>query len=713
MRSLRSSVSMLFGNVGPNGVPLFGTIRARLYCAFGFAAVLTFIGSVTAVYEFTSIGAATNDILSYSFPATVVSLRLAEEASGLVSLAPRLMTAADDKTRIAVTDKISEQAKDLKEGTERLKLLGIAKANDIDVAREALMQRLATLSQIVKDRIVISNKRQYFSSSIQPAHEALTAVLVPAIDDANFDLMTRNKLTPTEMALNSEIEYLRRLFETQSESNLLAGLLTEASLVDESSRLEPLRDLIGSAMRKIEENVGEIRDPALKRSLKVLSKKLGDLGSNNGIVTLRAVELARQGDAQAAFAATQTEAANLKLAVDALVEQQSEIAKINSRRVADQIHSGEILLIILAVTAIIAAVLIAWLYVGRNVVRRLGSLSDAMRRVASGDFDVQIENRRGDEIGDMASALRVFRQTTLDATAAHRKEIEQARALESRRQTIEAATQNFELAVSKVIKTLDRAAMAMESSGRDMAASANRNQGQALATAAASDETMANVENVAGSAEELARSIEHITTRVADSAAMARQATSEAQAIAGTVESLSESVEEIEDIAKLIRNIAGQTNLLALNATIEAARAGEAGRGFAVVAQEVKGLAAETGKATEEITRQILNIEEATSRSVSTMKAIATTILRLDDLANDVAAAVRQQGTVTQEIARNASAAAKGARDVSANIAEVSSTAIKTGEVAGTVSTAATELANESQQLREEVERYLAQVRVA
>ena len=127
----------------------------------------------------------------------------------------------------------------------------------------------------------------------------------------------------------------------------------------------------------------------------------------------------------------------------------------------------------------------------------------------------------------------------------------------------------------------------------------------------------------------------------------------------------------------------------------------------------MKGLAAQTGKATEEITRQILNIEEATSRSVSTMKAIAATILRLDDLANDVAAAVRQQGTVTQEIARNASAAAKGARDVSANVAEVSNTAVRTGEVAGTVFTAAAELANESQQLREEVERYLAQVRVA
>jgi methyl-accepting chemotaxis protein len=692
---------------------LFSTIRARLYCAFGFAAVLTIVGSVTAVYEFTTIGTTTNNILSYSFPATVVSLRLAEEASSLVSSTPGLMTATDDKTRIEITDRINQKAKDLEEGIARLKALGIAKANDIDVTREALIQRLATLSQVVKDRIVISNERYYLSSSIRTAHEALIDALAPAIDDANFDLMTKSKPAGIESALNSEIEYLRRLFETQSESNLLAGLLTEASLVNDSSRLEPLRDLMGSAMRKIEANLSEIRDPALQQTLRANYKELSVLASDDGIVVLRAYELGRLRDAQLVFAAAQSEAAKLKQTVDALVDQQSETAKINSLHAADQIHSGKILLIVLAVTAIVAAILIAWLYVGRNVARRLGLLSDAMRRIADGDFNVQIEDRRGDEIADMAGALRFFRQTTVDAATAHRKEIEQARALESRRQTVEAATQSFERAVSKIVQTLDRAAKAMDSSGRDMAASASRNQGQALATAAASEETMANVEIVATAAEELARSIEHITARVADSAAMARQATSEAQAITGTVESLSESVEEIEEVSNLIRNIAGQTNLLALNATIEAARAGEAGRGFAVVAQEVKGLAAKTGKATEEITRQIMTIEETTSRSVQTMKAIAATILQLDNLANDVAAAVQQQDTVTREIARNASAAAKGARDVSANITEVSSTAVKTGEVAGTVFTAAADLAAQSQQLRQEVERYLAQVRVA
>ncbi len=713
MHSARSILLALANRIRPKRLGWFSTIRARLYCAFGFSAVLTLVGSFTALYEFTTIGATTNDILSHSFPATVVSLRLAEEASSLVSSSPRLMTATDDKTRLEIINGINRQEKNLEDGTARLRALGIAKADDIDATRTALVQRLAALNQAVTDRIVISNERYYLAMSIRTAHEALLDGLAPAIDDANFDLMTKSKQAGMDSTLSSTLESLRRLLETQSETNLLAGLLTEASLVNDSSRLEPLRDLIGAAKRKIERNLSAIGDPKQKQKLTALYSQLSVLGSDDGIITLRSFELNRQHDAQLAFTAAQSEAVNLKQTVDALVDQQGQTAQENSLQAAHQIRAGRILLIVLAFAAIIGAALIAWLYVGRNIARRLGLLSDAMRRIADGDLDVQIQDGRRDEIADMARALQFFRQATADAAAARQKEIEQAGTLESRRQLVEAATQSFERAVSNVVQTLDRAAMAMDTSARDMADSAHRNQEQALATAAASEQATTNVEIVATAAEEIARSIEHIAARVADSATVARQATSEAQAITGAVESLSASVEEIGEVSNLIRSIAAQTNLLALNATIEAARAGDAGRGFAVVAQEVKGLAAQTGKVTEEITRQILSIEQTTSKSVQTMKTIAATITQLDDLANDVAVAVRQQDSVTREIARNAGAAAKGTRDVSANISEVSSTAVKTGKVANTVLTAAGELAEQSQLLRQEVERYLAQVRVA
>ena len=688
------------------------TIRGRLYLAFGFAAALTIIGSAIAFYEFTVIGLTTKEIVSRSLPTTAVSLRLAEQASSLVSSGPRLMAAGTEKSRGEIMDNIGQQEKNLDNGVAHLKTLGIAKAGDIEVTSKALGERLHTLDTAVSNRIVMSNERSYLASSVRAAHEALLIGLAPAIDDANFDLMMNAKQEGAA-AVETRLENLRRLLETESESNLLAGLLTEASLANDPNRLEPLRDLIDSAQRKIVKNLNAITDRTHQAKLIALYKQLGAIGADDGVIAARAYELNQQREALSAFNAAQAEAAKFKQAVDELVEEQGRIAQEISNYASGQIRSGQFILTALSIAAVIGAALVAWLYVGRSVARRLGFLSDAMRRIADGDLTVDVQDNRGDEIADMGRALLFFRQATADAAAARRKESEQTRTLESRRQLVENATQEFEQAVSNIVKTLDRAAAAMDTSARDMANSATRNQEQALATAAASEQATANVGIVATAAEEIAQSIEHIAARVANSATIAGQATSEARAITDAVVSLSASVDEIGEVSDLISSIAAQTNLLALNATIEAARAGEAGRGFAVVAQEVKGLATQTGKATGEITRHIVSIEQTTERSVQAIKKIAATIEQLSEVANDVAVAMRQQDTVTQEIARNAGAAAKGTRDVSEHITEVSNSAVKTGQVASTVLTAAAELADQSHLLRKEVERYLAQLRVA
>jgi len=708
----RAKPSVAQNSGGTQSHGLLTTIRSRLYLAFGFAAALTIIGSSIAFYEFTVIGLTTNEIVSRSLPSTAVSLRLAEQASSLVSSGPRLMTALSDKVRGEIMDNINQQEKHLENGIAHLRRLGVKKVDDIDVSSKALSERLHTLDATITNRIIMSNERSYLASSVRAAHEALLIGLAPAIDDANFDLMMNAKQEGAA-AVETRLENLRRLLETESESNLLAGLLTEASLVNDASRLEPLRDLIDSAQRKIAKNLAGISDRTYQTKLSSLYKQLGAIGADDGIIAARAYELNQQQEAVLAFGAAQAEASKLKSAVDDLVEEQGRIAKEISSYASGQIRSGQLILTVLSVAAVIGAALVAWLYVGRNIARRLGFLSAAMRRIADGDLNVDIQDTRGDEIADMGRALVFFRQATADAATARLKESEQTRTLESRRQLVESATQEFENAVSNIVKTLDRAAVAMDSSAREMANSASSNQEQALATAAASEQATANVGIVATAAEEIAQSIEHIATRVASSATVASQASGEAKAITDAVESLSTSVDEIGEVSDLISSIAAQTNLLALNATIEAARAGDAGRGFAVVAQEVKGLATQTGKATEEITRHIVSIEQTTARSVQAIKKIAATIEQLSDLANDVAVAMRQQDSVTQEIARNAGAAAKGTRDVAEHITEVSNSAVKTGQVASTVLTAAAELGDQSHLLRKEVERYLAQLRVA
>jgi methyl-accepting chemotaxis protein len=688
------------------------TIRARLYLAFGFAAALTIVGSSISYYEFVRIGATTQKLVSRSLPTTVLSLQLAERASSLVSWAPRLMTAQDDAARFETSKRIDQQAQSFSTNIKSLKELGIWGSDAISKGRDDLLARLAVLNETVTHRLQISNERQALAASIRVTHDALLDALAPAIDDANFDMMAKTGQVQI-VSLDALIETVRWLAEIESQANLLSGLLTEASLVDDTSRFQPLRDQINVASQKIGTNLSAIKNADQRNKVAEAYKQLASIGGDDGIIALRKYELDRQHDAQLAFETAQWDAAQLKQVVDELVQQQSRAAQDISERVDRQLYSGRLILIVISLVAITVAMLVAWLYVGRNIAARLGSLSAAMRRIADGELNVQIQDGGHDEIATMTRALLFFRQATAEVTFARQKESEEAKNLESRRRRVDSATHNFEGAISSVVQTLDRAAKALDSSAKSMADTASRNQQQARATAAASQEATANVESVAAGAEEIARSIEHIAERVANSADVASHAADQAQAITDAVEGLSASVSEISEFSKLIRNIADQTNLLALNATIEAARAGEAGRGFAVVAQEVKGLAAQAANATEQITRQISTIEATTSQSIQTMKSIATTILKLNALANDVASAVRDQDAVTQEIARNASAAAKGTQDVSSNIDVVSTTAAETGQVASTVLTAAAQLAEQSHLLRGEVERYLSQVRAA
>jgi methyl-accepting chemotaxis protein len=695
-----------------NVLSRFNTIRSRLYLAFGLAAGMTVVGSLFALYASANISATMTEIVSRSMPATVESLRLAEEASTLVASAPRLMTASDDSRRDEIARDIAAQSQMLSDRIGRLRQLDAGQTDAIEVARAAMVERLDALNQAVTERIKITAQRRALALSVRKVHEDILEAITPAIDDANFDLMTR-KQADGNATLNQSIEALRRLLEVQSGINLLSGLLIESSLMTDVANLAPMRDPITSAQRSIEGNLKALPQTEQTKKIAALYQKLAAVAGNNGIVTQRTNELNREQDARQVYAAATAEAARLRQAVEGSIERQGAFAQRLSGRAISQIHVGRILLIVLSIAALAAAGLVAWLYVGRSIVGRLTLLSGAMRRIADGESDVPVPVGGRDEIAGMAKALLVFRQAIAEVSVARQREADRAEDSELRRQRVEAATQNFERAVNDVIQALDGASKSMDGCAHIMADAADHNKTRAAAAATASEEATTNVSSVAMAAEEIAQSVEEISTQAARSAHIARQASDETKAIIATVEQLVASVGQINNVSNLIRDVAAQTNLLALNATIEAARAGDAGRGFAVVAQEVKSLAGQTEKATGDITRQISSIEVTTSQVVQAMKAIAATIAQLDENASDISVAVQQQDAVSKEIARSANAAAERTRDVSMSVLQVSDAAAKTDQVASAVLNAGGELAERSGKLRAEVERFLAQVRVA
>ncbi|MEZ5669341.1 MAG: methyl-accepting chemotaxis protein [Alphaproteobacteria bacterium] len=399
--------------------------------------------------------------------------------------------------------------------------------------------------------------------------------------------------------------------------------------------------------------------------------------------------------------------------IDWLIEHALEVEAAIKWETKSGIALAEILVAGVAALALILGAVIAWV-IGRSVAQPVIAMTGAMTQLAGGDRATEIPaTERRDEMGDMAKAVLVFKESMIrnDQLQAEAKKAQAAR--EARAERIESLTRDFERTVEGMLNSVASASTQMNTTARDLSATAEETSAQAATVAAASEEASANVQTVASATEELTASISEISRQVQQQTELAREASESASTSTVEVRGLADQATKVGTVIDLINAIAEQTNLLALNATIEAARAGDAGKGFAVVASEVKSLANQTAKATDEIAEQIRQMQQRTGASVQSIELIVERIGSLSQTAAAVAAAVEEQNAATQEIARNIQEATQGTQEVAQNIILVNEAAQSTGAASTQVSSTSAELARNAEHLRTTVTRFLTSVKAA
>ncbi len=661
-------------------------IRGRLWLAFGAISGLPILAAVVAWLAFADVAEQMDRVADQRLPQIETALRLATAAERLVGYGPQLAAAPDADSRAALWEKVAPTEAEARRLIDALRATtDAAEINDYlsyiddmgrmlgDIRRtvEANTTARAELSAIM---LTVDLTAQDFDQSAARLSNSETGSLLRQL---NARLVTQVQTLPAM----SDVDAVQRAGRIVAEQRATLTRLTEGLTEADKAEIAPARDawLALFAADPFQKQVDLLLDGQDRDLLLMSNATVADRLRDR---TSKLVDGARQGVSAAA------------------------------QDVRDVIGRGVEKLFLVAVGAVLFAVAVGWFYVSRRLIRRLMRLIDAMRRLAQGEHSALIEDKGRDEIGAMAEALRVFHDNALAVEQLnHEKAEAERRAEEARRAALHQLADGFEASVRHIVEDVGRAAQDMRASADELAAVVGVTQSRAGEVRSASDLAVMHSQTVASAAEELTSAIGEIGRQVNHAAGITGSASAAADQSEQQMRQLAADAQRINDVVGLIQAIAGQTNLLALNATIEAARAGDAGKGFAVVAAEVKALATQTGRATEEIRSLISTIGGQTQVAVGNIANITQVMREVNEVAAAIAAAVEQQGAATQEIARTVQDVARGAVGVNQNILTVSEATETAYTVSAAVQGAASGLTVTAGNLRQEVDEFVARVR--
>ncbi len=693
-------------------------VRGSLFLAFAVIAGMAIAISAGASLLLGQLGGMMNELSSQNIPRLTASLQLSGLSQSLAARGPAMLASDDESTLQSRTQGLKEVQAAALAKLQEIKTLkadpSVVSALEENV--KMLDDTINSLRGAAKERLDLAAEHNKKFEAARAAHSAVVNIISGAAEDAkaavNSALVNPNAEPKEAIKAMRGVDMLASLL---ADINFAASNISAAANANNAETLSDQEYAFSVTYDSIDISLKALGHAADGDKLKDAVTQMMAFGNKkSGLFKLRQKELDSADYGRLILEETGKLNRGLEMSIKRLVDDVQVATDAAASKANNTITLGTTTMLALGVLTLVGSALFVWLYVGRNILGRIGNLQDVMRRLSEGDLNAEVKRgRQQDEIAVMADSLEVFRDSMIRSRTLSSEQDQDRIAKAERASRIEKQIVSFEDKVRAALDSLMTSANVMQATAESMSTSAEHSSALVNTVASAAEETSVNVQTVSAGTEELSSSIQEISRQVTNSTKIAANAVTEAGKTDTTMQGLADNANRISSVVDLIQEIASQTNLLALNATIEAARAGEAGRGFAVVASEVKSLAEQTAKATDEIRTQIASMQNVTASAVGAIRNIGSTIGEINEVTTAIAAAVEEQGAATREIARNIQHAASGTQEVSSNIVGVSRASSEAGTAAGEVLNASNELRREADTLRAEVDAFLLNIRAA
>jgi methyl-accepting chemotaxis protein len=722
------------------------SLGTRIYAAMALTAALTLVAGGVALWSFTQAGRTMRTLTDDRFPVVGISFELADGAASAVAVAPRLVDAASLAELDQHMSALAAAEKRMREGIARLPRAASGEGAAILGRIDRLSRDLGAVFEAARERLTVDAERKKRIGALADAHEKLTLLFVSLADDALFDLSLGMETAADGVDPQAVKDSLKKLntgelpayggtLAVMAEANQLYGLLREVSLLDSKELLVPSRERFVAIARRLDKALAAVEKTGTNPARRTAVARLLAFGNgDDSLFRLRERDFVNQAGLARALASAVADAGALQKDVAGVVERARSSADDAVAGTNNLIASSSWWLAVICLGSIVLALAVALFYVRPRIVTRLRRLWGTTQAIAEGRLDTAIDDKGQDEIADIARAVTVFRDSTIErerlAAESGRWASEQQRLGEERERLqadkVRAAEAEGERAarINHIVDEFRRSIAAIlgemrGTSDRLGVAASNMNEVSSMVTTEVrvAEERIGvssrHVSETAGSTDDLARMIKRIEEEAVKSNDAVARAVQQFQRAVGTMSTLDDAASRIGEVVSLIQSIAGKTNLLALNAKIEAARAGEAGRGFAVVAQEVKSLAGQTARATEDVTAQIASIQGAAIEARQSMGHLDSIIAQVSNMVSSVAETVVEQSASVALISNGANFASTEAKSGSEAISRVADVSAGARTAAGEVKSLAGLVASDAERLDEHVDRFLKAVRAA